>query len=95
MPDGSGDLCVGDLNPLDVRDPDDMAWLLACIWPEHTERRERLVAAAAVDTVTTRLRPPPQAMSPAFFVVALNGTRSLAISDPHGRWLSWDRTQAS
>lgn len=37
-----------DLNPLDVRDADDLAWLSACIWPEHIERRDRLVAAAAI-----------------------------------------------
>jgi hypothetical protein len=37
-----------DLNPLDVTDPDDLAWLEALIWPEHTHRRARLRAAAAV-----------------------------------------------
>lgn len=37
-----------DLNPLDVRRPDDLAWLDACIWPEHTERRQRLRAAASL-----------------------------------------------
>jgi hypothetical protein len=37
-----------DLNPLDVCQPDDLAWLSACIWPEHTERQERLRAAAEV-----------------------------------------------
>ncbi|AWB95706.1 DUF2332 domain-containing protein [Agromyces badenianii] len=37
-----------DLNPLDVRDPDDLAWLDALIWPEHEDRRERLRAAAAI-----------------------------------------------
>lgn len=37
-----------DLNPLDVRDPEDLAWLSACIWPEHTHRQQRLVAAAEV-----------------------------------------------
>jgi hypothetical protein len=37
-----------DLNPLDVTDPDDVAWLEALIWPEHVHRRERLRAAAAV-----------------------------------------------
>jgi hypothetical protein len=36
-----------DLNPLDVRRADDLAWLKACIWPEHDERRARLTAAAA------------------------------------------------
>jgi hypothetical protein len=37
-----------DLNPLDVTDPADVAWLDALIWPEHTRRRARLRAAAAI-----------------------------------------------
>ncbi|MEU8366657.1 DUF2332 domain-containing protein [Micromonospora tulbaghiae] len=37
-----------DVNPLDVTDPADVAWLEALIWPEHRRRRERLRAAAAV-----------------------------------------------
>ncbi|MCW3842204.1 DUF2332 domain-containing protein [Micromonospora yasonensis] len=37
-----------DLNPLDVTDPADVAWLDALIWPEHTHRRERLRAAVKV-----------------------------------------------
>ncbi|MGK5739066.1 DUF2332 domain-containing protein [Micromonospora sp. URMC 103] len=37
-----------DLNPLDVTDSADLAWLDALIWPEHAHRRERLRAAAAV-----------------------------------------------
>ncbi|MBX7268346.1 DUF2332 domain-containing protein [Micromonospora sp. Llam7] len=37
-----------DLNPLDVTDPADVAWLDALIWPEHEHRRARLRAAAAV-----------------------------------------------
>jgi hypothetical protein len=37
-----------DLNPLDVTEPDDMAWLEALIWPEHEHRRQRLHAAAAI-----------------------------------------------
>ncbi|GGI47214.1 hypothetical protein BCL57_001914 [Agromyces flavus] len=37
-----------DLNPLGVRDPDDLAWLDALIWPEHDDRRARLRAAAAI-----------------------------------------------
>ncbi|MBO3749607.1 DUF2332 domain-containing protein [Streptosporangiaceae bacterium NEAU-GS5] len=37
-----------DLNPLDVTDPADLAWLEALIWPEHTHRLARLRAAAAV-----------------------------------------------
>ncbi|MGO4192835.1 DUF2332 domain-containing protein [Arthrobacter sp. YAF17] len=37
-----------DLNPLDVRNPDDVAWLEALIWPEQDFRRERLRRAVAV-----------------------------------------------
>jgi hypothetical protein len=37
-----------DLNPLDVTNPADLAWLEALIWPEHTHRRARLHAAAAI-----------------------------------------------
>ncbi|MEV0894728.1 DUF2332 domain-containing protein [Promicromonospora sp. NPDC050262] len=37
-----------DLNPLDVRDPDDLAWLEALVWPEHADRVETLRAAARV-----------------------------------------------
>ncbi|MCN0155131.1 DUF2332 domain-containing protein [Salinispora arenicola] len=37
-----------DLNPLDVTDADDFAWLDALIWPEHAHRRARLREAANV-----------------------------------------------
>ncbi|NES12864.1 MULTISPECIES: DUF2332 domain-containing protein [Micromonospora] len=37
-----------DLNPLDVTDPADVAWLDALIWPEHAHRRDRLRAAVRV-----------------------------------------------
>ena len=37
-----------DLNPVDVRNPDDVAWLEALIWPEQEFRRERLRRAIAV-----------------------------------------------
>ena len=37
-----------DLNPLDVTDPADVAWLDALVWPEHSHRRERLRAAARI-----------------------------------------------
>ncbi|MDE2744596.1 MAG: DUF2332 domain-containing protein [Chloroflexota bacterium] len=35
-----------DLNPIDLRDEDELRWLRALIWPEHTERHQRLIAAA-------------------------------------------------
>jgi hypothetical protein len=37
-----------DLNPLSVSDDEDLAWLRACVWPEHTERRQRLDLAATI-----------------------------------------------
>ncbi|MBQ1026666.1 DUF2332 domain-containing protein [Micromonospora sp. C95] len=37
-----------DLNPLDVTEPADLAWLDALIWPENEHRRDRLRSAAAV-----------------------------------------------
>lgn len=37
-----------DINPLDVRDPADVGWLDALIWPEHAHRRARLREAAAI-----------------------------------------------
>lgn len=37
-----------DLNPLDVSDPDAMAWLEDLVWPEQDERRRRLRAAMDV-----------------------------------------------
>lgn len=37
-----------DLNPLDVTDADQMAWLEQLVWPEQDERRERLRRAVQV-----------------------------------------------
>jgi len=37
-----------DLNPLDVARQEDVEWLTALIWPEHTDRRQRLLAAVEV-----------------------------------------------
>ena len=37
-----------DLNPLDIRNPDDVAWLEALVWPEQDFRLERLRQAIAV-----------------------------------------------
>jgi hypothetical protein len=44
-----------DLNPLDVADEDDMAWLTNLVWPEHDERRavlRRAIAIAQTDPPT-------------------------------------------
>lgn len=43
-----------DLNPLDVTDDDAMRWLANLVWPEHDERRARLVRAVEV----ARTEPP-------------------------------------
>lgn len=37
-----------DLNPLDVRDADDMRWLECLVWPEQRDRLERLRNAARI-----------------------------------------------
>lgn len=37
-----------DANPLDASDPDVAAWLRCLVWPEHTDRAQRLAAALAV-----------------------------------------------
>jgi hypothetical protein len=37
-----------DLNPLDASDPDTAAWLTTLIWPEHDDRRTRLLEALNV-----------------------------------------------
>jgi hypothetical protein len=46
-----------DLRPIDVHDDDAVRWLLACVWPEHRERRRRLegaIDAARVDPPIVR-----------------------------------------
>lgn len=43
-----------DLNPLDVTNGEDMAWLEALVWPEHHQRLQRLKAAICI----ARKRPP-------------------------------------
>jgi hypothetical protein len=40
-----------DLNPLDVSDPSHAAWLETLVWPEQTERRDRLLAAMRIGAV--------------------------------------------
>lgn len=37
-----------DLRPVDVARADDSDWLVACVWPDHVERRERLKAALQI-----------------------------------------------
>jgi hypothetical protein len=40
--------CGTDLAPVDLHDPNDTAWLRACLWPGDAARRERLDMALAV-----------------------------------------------
>ncbi|GAB3267594.1 DUF2332 family protein [Microbacterium lacusdiani] len=44
-----------DLNPLDVRDDEQMAWLETLVWPEEDDRRAQLRTAIRL----TRVDPPP------------------------------------
>lgn len=37
-----------DIAPVDLNNPQSVRWLMACVWPDHTERRERLLAAMDV-----------------------------------------------
>ncbi|MBF4161081.1 DUF2332 domain-containing protein [Nocardioides acrostichi] len=37
-----------DLNPLDITDPDTARWLATLVWPEHHDRRARLLQAAEI-----------------------------------------------
>lgn len=37
-----------DINPIDIRDRENLQWLETLIWPEHEVRRQRLHSAAAV-----------------------------------------------
>ncbi len=46
-----------DLSPLDITDPDAVAWLESLIWPEQQQRRHRLRAAIAIAAAD-----PPQLM---------------------------------
>ncbi|MFM8266740.1 MAG: DUF2332 domain-containing protein [Ilumatobacteraceae bacterium] len=41
-----------DRAPVDLDDPDAVRWLEACMWPEETGRRERLLAAIALARTT-------------------------------------------
>ena len=43
-----------DANPLDVHDDEAIRWLLACVWPDHRERRRRLEGAIGL----ARAQPP-------------------------------------
>jgi hypothetical protein len=44
-----------DLHPIDLGDPDEVAWLETLVWPEHQDRLTRLRAAISV----ARRDPPP------------------------------------
>jgi hypothetical protein len=46
-------------------------------------------APGVIADLTTDLAPPAHATSPAYFIVGLDGTTTVGISDPHGAWLNW------
>ncbi|MBX6355153.1 MAG: DUF2332 domain-containing protein [Micromonosporaceae bacterium] len=83
-----------DLNPLDVRDDEDLRWLDCLIWPEQQHRRERLRAAAGIvradpphlvrgDLVTDL--PALAAQAPAGATLVVFHTSVLAYVPPDGR----------
>lgn len=43
-----------DISPINVRDDDAIRWLVACVYPDHRERRQRLEAAIGL----ARVQPP-------------------------------------
>ena len=49
-----------DLSPVDLRDPDDVRWLRACVWPDQRARHERFEAALAVARRARAGRRPPR-----------------------------------
>jgi hypothetical protein len=83
-----------DAAPVDVGDPDDRRWLEACVWPEQTDRLDRLRAALTVaasaplpvrrgDAVTDLLDAAGDAPDDAALVVT--HTWVLAYLSPDGR----------
>lgn len=83
-----------DLNPLDVADADDMRWLESLVWPEQTDRAERLRSAISI----ARADPPLLiggdlnerisslvAQAPSDATVVVFHTAVLAYVDPSGR----------
>jgi len=70
-----------DVNPIEVADPEARAWLEAIVWPEHTQRLERLRAAMhvvaddpptlivgdLVDTIDDALALVPEGATPVVF----------------------------
>jgi hypothetical protein len=83
-----------DLNPLDVTRADDMLWLESLVWPEQTDRAERLRAAISI----ARTEPPLLvrgdlneeitslvAQAPSDATVVVFHTAVLAYVDPAGR----------
>jgi hypothetical protein len=44
-----------DIDPIDLQNSENVRWLLACVWPDHPERRQRLQAAISL----CRNDPPP------------------------------------
>lgn len=85
-----------DLNPLDPRDPDARAWLRALLWPEHTERRERLEAAlehASRRPVRLRKGDALRILGDAVASVADNAIPCVFVSNSLPHWSDEGRTE--
>jgi len=83
-----------DLNPLDVSDPDTLAWLAALIWPGQPEREDRLRRAAQIVAADPPLLvtgdlltdlPALAAQAPADAQLVIQHTAVLAYVDPDAR----------
>jgi hypothetical protein len=87
---------VLDLRLVDVHDDDAVRWLLACVWPEHHERRRRLEGAIA----TARADPPVVSTGdlvddlPALLAEAPDGTRLVVFHSAVLSYVSRERRHA-
>ena len=85
-----------DIHPIDVHDDDAVRWLLACVWPDHRERRRRLEGAIAL----ARLQPPLVSAGdlvdelPALLAQAPGDTRLVVFHSAVLTYVSPDRRQA-
>lgn len=94
-----------DLNPLDATDPDQVAWLQTLVWPEQTDRAERLGKALAIarkDPVAIRRRSLLDPLDDVFDGAPAGATRVLIhssvlsyIDDEQEKRLVCDRIQAA
>jgi len=85
-----------DLNPLSPADPEAVAWLRALVWPEHAERRERLLAAldhAARRPVKLRKGDAVRILADAVESVADNAIPCVFVSNSLPHWSAEGREE--